>query len=184
MTLDDLLALPRPDLLRTVQEGHPIDLEAMADTEYLGVSLGMPAWVDALAWKTFMKTFHADPQHGLRGWNVRLEQDGLDAPPRPMEKGGEAITFGHYAARTIGPDDVFRDIQSGLMLDYGAGGNPWWDPAGFIRDPLVALHPGETDLLLGWSTVRLGSIRLPTPSFFALRRIGPLTHCIGVPSGR
>lgn len=184
MTLDDLLALDRPGLLRALKQGHPIDPAAMADVEYLGVSLGMPGWIDRLAWKTFMKTFHHDPALGLRGWNVRLEQDGLDAAPRPMEKDGQRITFGHYAVRPIAPSDVYRDIEEGLMLDYGAGGNPWWDPAGLIRDPLVALHPGETDLLLGWSTVRLGGLMLPTPSYFALRRIGPLSHCIGVPSGR
>ena len=52
-----------------------------------GTSLGLPALVEKLTWKTFQKTFYRDPRTGrLLGWNVRLEQDGLDAPSRPRLK--------------------------------------------------------------------------------------------------
>ena len=179
MTLESLLAMSRTELMKTLRAGHAIAPEALADTEYLGVSLGLPGWVDRLAWKTFMKTFHSD-DGVLRGWNVRLEQDGIEAVPRPKTKGAEPITFGHYKVRPMGAGESYP----GLMLDYGAGGNGWWDPAGFLRDPLVALHPEQTDLLLGWSYVRLAGLSIGTPSFFALRKVGPLSHCIKVPSGR
>ena len=46
---------------------------------------------------------------------------------------------------------------------------------GFLRDPMVALAPGSTERLLGWSYLDLG-FALPTPSYFLLERIGPLDH--------
>ena len=185
MTIDTLLTLDRAGLLDAVRQGHEIAPEDLADTEYMGVSLGMPGWVDRIAWKTFMKTFHADPDTGvLRGWNVRLEQDGIDAAPRMKRKRDAPITFGHYRVRPMTEDEHFRGVCRGLMLDYGAGGNSALDPVGFVRDPLVALSPGDPSLLLGWSYVRIGATCLSTPSFFALRRVGPLSHRIGVPSGR
>lgn len=182
-TLDTLLTATRQELFATIQGGHPIDPAALADRQFRGVSLGMPALVDRLLWKTFLKTFHRDPETGaLRGWNVRLHQDGLDAPPRPIEKAGAPFTFGHYAVRPLRPDEAPGGLRHGLMLDYGAGGNGWWDPAGALRDPLVAVHAGQTSLLLGWTYALVAGVRVSTPSYFALTPAGPLSHRADAPS--
>lgn len=183
--MSDLLSMSRRELLDTLRSGHPIEAAALDDSSYVGVSLGMPGWVDRLAWKTFMKTFHRDPDLGvLRGWNVRLQQDGIDAPPRPLERAGDRVTFGHYRVRLLVAGEAPSNVSVGLMLDYGAGGSSAWDVAGLLRDPLVALRPGDVTELLGWTYVRLLGARIPTPSFFWLRRVGVLDHCIAVPSGR
>lgn len=175
--LSTLLEADQRALWGLLREGHPIDPAALDDSEYRGVSLGLPAWIEALSWKTFMKTFHRDRRTGaLRGWNVRLEQTGLDGPVVPKRRGEAPRTLWHYAVVPATGRCGRWGCENGLLLDYGLGGNAAWDTVRFVRDPLVALRPGDTQLLLGWSFIELGSLRFGTPSFFALERLGPLGH--------
>jgi hypothetical protein len=118
-----------------------------------------------MTWKKFKKVFHRDPvTKRLRGWNVRIVQDGLDAPWTPKMRGDRPVTFGHF--EVVQPSERRRRIPCrGLLLDYG-----------LLRDPLVAMVEGSTELLLGWSYLELGFTWLKTPSFFALLRDVPLTH--------
>lgn len=149
--IERFLDAPRAALRAALDGGHPIAPHALDDTRYRGISLGLPAWIDRLAWKTFEKTFHRDGD-ALRGWNVRLEQTGVDGPVVPLLKRGVPHTFGHY--------DVVQGDRW-VELRYGA-----------MVDPLVALAPGQTDWLLGRSDL----LGVPTPSYFLLQRIGPLEH--------
>ena len=52
-----------------------------------------------------------------------------------------------------------------------------------MRDPLVAVNEGDPSLLLGWSYLQLPWLRIPTPSYFTLQRLQPLTH-VAQPPGR
>ena len=156
--VEELSALDGSGLRNRLEKGFRVDPTALDDSRYHGLSLGLPGWVDRLAWKTFEKTFHRDGDR-LRGWNVRLKQ-GQEAI-EPMLKGAQPLTFGHYEVQDQGPR---------LLLDYSP--QPWWDPSRWVRDPLVALEEGSVAWLLGRSL--LGS--LGTPSYFLLRRIGPLEH--------
>ncbi|MBS1121640.1 MAG: hypothetical protein H6Q90_3868 [Deltaproteobacteria bacterium] len=157
-----VLAASRAELRTLLASGHSIDSSRLDDTVYRGISLGLPAWVERLSWKKFAKVFHRDARTGrLRGWNVRIEQDGLDRPWRARVRDGQPWTFGHFAVVAE------RDR---LLLDYGAGGNPRMDPLNALRDPLVALRAGSVELLLGWSYLALGPARIPTPSYFLLER--------------
>jgi hypothetical protein len=176
---EDLLAMSRPELRALLEGGHPIDPSALDDTEYVGVSLGLPAWMVKLSWRTFRKTFHRDPESGaLRGWNVRMKQTGLHGPREEMrDRKGEPRCFGFYE---VVPADTYRmpvRCQHGLMIDYGrAPQNPWLDPVRHGRDPLVALRAGSVEQLLGWTYLDLGFFDLGTPSYFLLTREGPLQH--------
>ena len=179
---EELWGMDGDALLEVLEGGYPIEPAALDDTEYRGVSLGLPPLAEKLSWKTFRKTFHRDPTTGtLCGWNVRLEQRGLDAPDEPMRlRDGSPKTFGPFeVCSTAGypmPRREGRKVwcHRGLMLDYGR--QPNRPPLKFLRDPIVAVRPGEVDLLLGWSYLDLGALRLPTPSFFTLERRGPLGH--------
>lgn len=167
--IEELLTASRAELALAMARGHPLDPADLAGHEYRGISLGLPAWVDRLAWKTFVKAFFQEPDSGLvRGWNMRLEQTGVHGPLQPQTKHGQPVTFGHFA--------VCSEPGGGLVLDYGRGGNPWYGLTGLVRDPLVALAPGSTELLLGRSLLELGLGRLGTPSYFLLQRERPLTH--------
>ncbi len=174
-------------LLALLRDGHPVDPRAIENTAYQGISLGLPRWLEERTWKKFRKTFCRDaPTAPLRGWNVRLEQNGIDAEDRPLLRGGQPHTFGHYTVLPAHRRPRRRDIakgwvpRRGLLLDYGAGEGPV-SPLGRLRDPLVAVNAGDVSLLLGWSYLDLGVLALPTPSFFLLHKPQPLIHRVPAP---
>lgn len=181
MNAKELLELDRRALARLLREGHAIDPTKLDDTIYRGVSLGLPGVVEAATWKTFEKVFLRDPKTGaLRGWNVRIEQTGLEPPFTPKLEGGRPVTFGHYVVRQL-EDEVPEDVPRGLMIDYGLGGNRRWDPTARLRDPIVALREGSVELLLGRSYVQVLGRAVATPSFFSLERDGPLRASVDAP---
>ncbi len=174
----DFQQMSHRELAKHLRLGHPIDPAMLDNTEYLGVSLGLPELAIKLTWLKFKKVFCRDEEAGtLRGWNVKLEQNGLNAPHEAKRKrDGQPQTFGHYGVVPATSYRVPGGARQGLMLDYGLGGNLLWDPTGRMRDPLVAVHKGSVEFLLGWTYVDLGLIGLPTPSFFTLQRDCPLSH--------
>ncbi len=181
-TASEFLALSKKQLLAELRRGHPIDPESLFDKEYKGTSLGLPGFVERLTWKKFKKTFHNDEQLGvLRGWNVRLVQNALDQPCIPQQKNGVPMTFGHYHVVSPTGRRVPKGCDRGLLIDYGLGGNPFFELTGRMRDPLVALIPGDSNLLLGWSYLDLG-VCIGTPSFFTLEYDCPLGN-VAVPPG-
>lgn len=176
-SLDTLRTLSGKGLRALLAQGHPVDPASLDNSQYRGVSLGIPKWVEKMAWTTFMKTFHRDPETGaLRGWNVRLKQTGLDGPVEFMRtRDGEPKTFGHFEVVDANPDTMPTGCAAGLLIHYGRGGNGRFDPIRWLRDPLVSLEPGSTDRLLGASYLDLG-FRIMTPSYFLLERRGSLDH--------
>ncbi len=166
---EPLLAASVFGLHRALKRGHPIDERALDDIEYQGITVGVPRFVEKLTWKTFTKTFHRDPKTGeLRGWNVRMEQTGIDGPAVPKMRKGVPFTWGHYRVYPEG---------RGLMIDYGVPGNPFF--VSRMRDPLVAVEKDDPSVLLGVSYFDLGLFRLLTPTYFVLVRRGPITHYPG-----
>ena len=180
ITLDDLQRMGSRELRAIMDRAHPLDLDALADTTYQGVDLSLPGWATRLLWKTFRKTFHRDPRTGaLRGWNVRMEQHGVDGARVPMTKGGRAWTFGHYEVRPADGLRFPRGWHGAHYLDYGVVGNP--GPERFAWAPLVAVNEGDSSLLLGWEVVKLGGLLVPLPDDWALRREGPLDEVVPRP---
>ncbi len=177
----EFLHLSSKQLLQELKRGHAIAPNALADKEYKGTSLGLPGFIERLTWKKFKKTFHQDPKRGvLRGWNVRLEQNELHEPCVPLQKHGTAVTFGHY--HVLSPDGhrVPAGCDRGLLIHYGFGKKGPLDFAGRVRDPLVAVNPGDAGLLLGWSYLDVGLL-LGTPSFFTLEFDRALTEVVEPP---
>lgn len=163
----DFLQMSQRELRERLRHGHPIDPTTLDDTEYRGLSLGLPSFVVKLTWLTFRKTFHRDPKTGkLRGWNVRMKQTGLDGPREPMTVDGSPKCFGFYDVIDGRGHAMPIPCQQGLLIDYGRSGT---------RDPLVAVNEGSSELLLGWTYLDLGVARIGTPSFFVLEREGPLS---------
>jgi hypothetical protein len=174
ITRQDIVSLRRRDLAAALREGHDIAPEALDDSAYRGISLGLPRWAEKLSWKTFQKTFHRDPATGsLRGWNVRVEQRGLDAPSVALVRAGAPFTFGPYVVHEL-PARRPPGLRHGLLIDY----TPCRGLMSRLRDPLVALNPGSVELLLGWSYLDLGLFLAPTPSYFLLEREAALQHVV------
>jgi hypothetical protein len=167
------------ELRQRIVEGFPVDPRAIEGFAYRGTSLGLPRFVVALTWKTFQKTFWRHPDGRLLGWNVRLEQDGLDAPSRPKLARGLPVTAWPYEVirpEVIRPEGVPapRGFDRGLIIDYGRAPNP--PTQRLVKDPLVSLRPGDADELIGVSYLVIGGRCLETPTYFTLEREHPIDH--------
>lgn len=177
LTLEQVLNMKGSELFEIVQRGAPLDTDALADTTYTGIDLSMPELFHKLMWKSFRKTFHRDPESGaLRGWNVKVEQTGWDAPPAPKrDERGKALTFGHYEVRSAEGLRFPRGWRGGHYLDYQVAGNlPQDFPARTGYCPLVTVNPGDPELLLGWEVFKVGPVFVPVQDFWVLKREGPL----------
>jgi hypothetical protein len=176
LTRDELLRMGNRDRLAVIRDGHAIPPEAIENHGYRGIALGLPAFIERLTWKTFQKTFLRDAETGaLRGWNVRVEQRGIDAPSVARIRRGRPWTFGHYEVTLAGEGIPRIQRTRGLLIDYSLGVNATLDPMRRIKDPIVAVNADRFDLLLGWSYFDLGFIAFGTPSFFTLEREGTLS---------
>lgn len=176
LSLADVVAMSAAELDRLMKDGHPVDEDAIAGYRFDGVSLNLPKAVVKLTWEKFAKVFHRDPDGSLRGWNCRIVQSPLEEPWELERKRGEPITYGHYRVVPTAGYRIPRPYGGGVLLDYGLGDNPALDVTRRVRDPLVAVNEGSSELLLGWSYLDLGLTRTGTPSYFVLRRGEPLDH--------
>jgi hypothetical protein len=71
-----------------------------------------------------------------------------------------------YKVQRVEVDNAYPHA---LLLNYGLGANPRWNPARLLRDYLVQVDPENPDLLLGKATFALRAVRA-FPSFFVLER--------------
>lgn len=159
------------ELRERIVRGFPVSPSAIEGYAYRGTSLGLPRLIELATWKTFQKTFWREPRSGrLLGWNVRLEQDGIDAPSRPMRRRGVPVTEWNY--EVVSPDGVPMPdgFDRGLVIDYARAPNPALAPVRRTKDPLVALAPGDCDELIGVSYVVIAGRTLETPTYFTLER--------------
>jgi len=180
LTLDALLRMDRQQLHAIVDRGLPLDPAALAERQYQGVDLSLPPFVNRILWKTFRKTFHRDPRTGvLRGWNVRMEQTGIDGPRIPRKRRGRDWTFAHYELRPAAGLRFPRGWKGAHYLDYGFAGNPFGENLGYT--PLVAVNEGDMSLLLGWEVFKLGPLFVPLRDYWALRLEGPLEEVVPQP---
>jgi hypothetical protein len=182
LTLEDLMAMSSAELHAVLTRGHALDPDALAGRQFLGVDLSLPGFARKLLWHTFRKTFHRDEEHGdVRGWNVRLEQRGVDAEQVPMtDRAGRPRTFGHYRVR-VEERQFPRGTTAPSYLNYGIAGNTWGDLARLGVTPLVAVNPGRQDLLLGWEVFKVWPGQLALPLYWALRLEGPLDEVVAPP---
>lgn len=174
-TARDLRSASKAALREHIVSGHPVDPRDIEGWIYRGTSLGLPGFVEQLTWKTFQKTFYREPVSGrLLGWNVRLEQDGIDAPSRPKTRGGRPVTEWNY--EVIPPEGVPmpRGFDRGLVIDYSLAPNP---PGlvQIVKDPLVSLSPGSADELIGVSYLVIAGRTVETPTYFTLEREARIT---------
>jgi hypothetical protein len=175
-TARDLRTASTRELREHIVHGHPVDPADLEGWVYRGTSLGLPSVLERLTWKTFQKAFHRDPRTGrLLGWNIRLEQDGIDAPSRPKRRGGRPVTEWNYEVVEPAGVPMPPGFDRGLVIDYGRAPNPI-GPIRITKDPLVALAPGSADELLGVSYVVVGGRCLETPTYFTLEREHPVDY--------
>lgn len=179
MNLAEYRSWSKPRLADALAAGHALDPADLVGWQYQGISLGLPRWIERLTWSVFVKAFAADDA-GVYGWNVRIVQgdDRLleaDADLRPRTRGDKPWEFGYFRVTSLSSWQQTRTrlrqpCGPGLMLDYVHPRNPTLDPTRLVRDPLVALRPGDPTLLLGVSLLEFGGRHWHTGSWFVLQR--------------
>jgi hypothetical protein len=176
MKATDVWKLSRGELARALAEGFAVDVEALRGASFRGVSLGLPGWVERLTWKQFRKVMFTDEATGgVAGHNVRVFsrpelaalEDGA-SPPAPRLVNGAPEVFGPFGVRPLRAGERYP-CRVGVVLDYGLA-HPALHPMARLRDPVVALREGSSDLLLGASYLSLGGRLVATPSYFTLER--------------
>ncbi len=180
LTLEDLMAMDAKALHQVLLRGHPLEPEKLAGNAYLGVDLSLPEVARKILWHTFRKTFVRDEvTGGVRGWNVRMEQHGVNGARIPMRtRKGKPITFGHYQVQERNGLEFPQEYRGAHYLDYGQVGNPMWDLARLGFTPLVAVNEGSQDLLLGWEVFRVAGKFVPMALYWALRIEGPVDEVV------
>jgi hypothetical protein len=108
--------------------------------------------------------------------NLSVQQRGPHGPFVDRLKRGQRVTYWHYEVVPAAGYAMPADYGRALLIDYGLAERGACNPQRRMRDPLVALDEGSPDLLLGYTWADLGIVQLPTPTFFALVRGGPLTY--------
>ncbi|MDQ1661114.1 MAG: hypothetical protein QOJ68_1094 [Blastococcus sp.] len=157
-----LVALPSAELDALMRRGTTPDPDALAGVQYRGANTA--AWMARLRMQQFVKGFEGQPDGRLLGYNRRVAQDGRWTAPGQR--------FGFFDVGEVDPAAGDNHYLQALLLNYGAGGNGRFDPAGAIRDYLVRVDAGSDDLLIGRAFLAIGPFR-PSPSFFILE---PLPH--------
>ncbi len=180
LTLADLMTLSGPELQAIMDRGYPLDPAAMVGKQYLGADLSMPKLGHAILWQTFRKTFVQDDDGDVRGWNVRMEQHGIDGPRVPRrDKHGNERPFGHYRIRSAKGITWPRGWSGEHYFDYGVAGNTFTDRWGFT--PVVAVNEGSSDLVLGWEIFRVAGRMIAPSMYWAIQADGPLETMVPPP---
>jgi hypothetical protein len=156
----------RAELERVFLRGHTPDPDALEGWQFRGANA--PDWARLLGIKKFIKGFWREPD-GLYGYNCPVAQDGVYQPWRALPSDQTPRRFGFYRVTPV--DATARDnaYLHALLLDYGRGPNPIWEPARGLRDYLVQVDRGNPDLYLGKAYYALGPLRVAT-NFFILER--------------
>jgi hypothetical protein len=161
--------IPAGDRRELLRRGEPVSPRTLEGLAFRGEALDLHPAVERLTWRWFQKVFWREPGTGLLlGWNVRLHQDGPDAPSRPLERGGEPDCRWFFE---VSPTRGLGGLDT-VMVDY-ARRSGRWDPMRWIKDPLVHVTP---DLLLGVSWLVVRGRVLPTPTWFTLRPEHEVRH--------
>ncbi len=158
--------------------GEAPSLPALVGYEYRGYNVA-PA-LSLLGIRKFIKAFFKTPDGSVYGCNTPVAQNGLNGPwkARPREAAPRRYAF--FSVEPVDPEAGDNAYLHALLLDYGRGGNPRYDPSRLLRDYLVRCVPGSDDLLLGKAYTAVGPWRIPA-TFFLLERHRPLPIPVALP---
>ncbi len=171
-TYEELARMKDADLEEIFRAGVTPSFEDLVGWEFRGWNV--PYITRILGFQKFKKGFFLDAGQkadGLEvsGYNVKVVQNGLDDPwiAKPSEENPKR--FGFYLVYKVRPEERDNLYRNALLLNYGRGKNPWWEPARLLRDYLVQPDPENRDLFLGKAYIALGPWRV-FPSFFVIER--------------
>jgi hypothetical protein len=162
-----IAALPPRELEWLVVRGDTPDPAALVGWEFRGTN-AWPPLVTLLRIKKFIKGIYVDAAGDAWGYNMPVKQNGLAAawtykdPASPKR-------FGFYRVAPVDPGARDNAYLHAVLLDYGRGGNPVFDPSMVLRDYLVRVDKGSDELLIGKAYAAVGAARVSV-GYFVLER--------------
>ena len=156
--------LPSKELAREFLRGQRPDPEDIAGWEFRG--LNHHRATRFLGIRKFIKGFYRS-SGGLYGYNIKVAQTPLTEEWAALPDEDNPVRHGFYRVRRPDPTERDNAHLHALLLDYGQGENPRFDPTRGLRDYLVQL---TDDVFLGAAYYALGNRRVLLPSYFILDR--------------
>ncbi len=177
-TYKQLVSQPRSALEGLLVGGETPSLSGIVGYEYRGYNIAPTTAL--LGIRKFIKAFFTTPDGEVYGCNTPVAQNGLNGPwiARPSEAAPRRYAF--FSVTPVDPEARDNAYLHALLIDYGRGGNPLYDPSRYLRDYLIRCVPGSDNLLLGKAYMAIGPARIPA-SFFMLERYRPLSGPILLP---
>ena len=170
LTFKRLVNASTRELEDILVQGIMPDINALEGWEFRGCNT-LPI-TRLMGIRKFKKGFIRNPNNApdeIYGYNVPVEQNRTFDPHMAIPNECNPKKFGFFLVspkRQMGADDIHHNA---LLLDYGRGNNPFYEPAKLLRDFVVQVDPQNPDLFLGKAYIALGSKRVFV-SFFVLER--------------
>jgi hypothetical protein len=159
---------PMWELEKIFVRGAEPNLDDLVGWEFRGVN-HMPLndiipFAQIVGIKKFVKGFFKTEDGGVMGYNRPVGRNALDGRWNVVDK-----KFGYYQVAHVDPTARDNKYLHAVLLDYGKGKNPVYDPSQVLRDYVVQVDPNNPDLFLGKAYAAFGPLRIPT-NFFILER--------------
>lgn len=183
ITYDQLCNMSNDELAEVMENGFSIDPQEIEGYEFKGTNVGVPEVFKALFQK-FKKCFYRDPITGeLRGWNLKIKQDkDLSGPWETTSDDIRKTAHGFYKVYPASDDPTFNHFSQALLINYGEGDNPALDVTALLRDYVVCVNEGSTDLILGTAYLDFGLFNVPFQGYFVLVKDCPLSDVATPPA--
>lgn len=136
------------------------DMNAIAGWQYQGWNLSLTALLMGI--RRFTKGLQSNTSAPgapaeLSGYNLWIRQQG---GPTATWVPSAPHRHGFYKVGPAAQSATDHKHPHALLLDYGRGGNPWYQPAQVLRDYIVQVYPDDPTLLIGKAYVALGGARI------------------------
>ncbi|MEI8256408.1 MAG: hypothetical protein WCJ30_12110 [Deltaproteobacteria bacterium] len=173
----DVYKAPSHTLFSIMADGVAPPFDDLVGSEFNGLNIGLGAGL--LGIRKFRKGFYRGAPRGdgpepfIQGYNIPAKQNGAGNVHIAKPSDAQPKRFGFYRCFEAAKDTRFNRWPRAMLLNYGMGGNGFRVEA-LLRDYLVQVVPGDSDVLLGYAVFALGPLKIPG-GFFVLDRWGKHT---------
>lgn len=159
--------MPMWELEKVFQRGVQPSLDDLVGWEFRGVNhlpLNVLPIAKLAGIKKFLKGFFRTEDGRVMGYNSPVKNNALDGRWHVAPK-----KFGYYEVYPVDPTSADNKYLHAVLLNYGKGKNPAYDPSQVLRDYVVQVDAKNPNLFLGKAYGAFGPLRIPT-NFFILER--------------
>lgn len=175
LRFDDVIALSQAKLEELFRTSKGPELAAISGREFNGYNLTVMA--ELIGVRKFRKGFfdpdgHLSSRGEIEGYNIPIRQNKVDQPWQGKPSDADAKRFGFYIVAPAARDPKHNRYANALLLHYGnSPRNAFYRPERMLRDYLVQVNEGSSDLLLGKAYFDIGVATVPA-NFFVLKAVG------------